>query len=63
VLRIGTVFVSLIVCVFLNIGSDLIFYVPKLVVLCNKFYYSSNSRVTIYWVIVVLLNDLFLEFF
>jgi hypothetical protein len=60
---VGTVFVSLTVCVFLDIGSDLIFYVSELVVLCNELYCLSNSRVTMYWVVVVLLNDLFLEFF
>jgi hypothetical protein len=60
---VGTVFVSLTVCAFLNVGGDLIFYVPELVVLCNELYCSSNSRVTMYWVVVVLLNNLFLEFF
>jgi hypothetical protein len=60
---VGTVFVSLTVCAFLDVGGDLIFYVPELVVLCNELYCLSNSRVTIYWVVVVLSNDLFLEFF
>jgi hypothetical protein len=59
---VGTVFVLLTVCAFLDVGGDLIFYVPKLIVLCNELYCLSNSRVTMYWVIVVLLNDLFLEF-
>jgi hypothetical protein len=59
---VGTVFVLLTVCAFLDIGGDLIFYVPKLIVLCNELYCLSNSRVTMYWVIVVLLNNLFLEF-
>jgi hypothetical protein len=60
---VGTVFVLLTVCAFLDVGSNLIFYVPELIVLCNKLYCLSNSRVTMYWVIVVLLNNLFLEFF
>jgi hypothetical protein len=57
------VFVLLAVCVFLNKGYNLILYVSKLVVLCNKFYCLSNPRVAVYGVVVVLLNNLFLEFF
>jgi hypothetical protein len=63
ILRVSTVFVPLAVCVFLNKGYNLILYISKLVVLSNKFYYLSNSRVTVYKVIIVLLNNLFLKFF
>jgi hypothetical protein len=60
---VSTVFVLLAVCAFLDKGCDLILYVSELVVLCNEFYCLSNPRVAVYGVVVVLLNDLFLEFF
>jgi hypothetical protein len=56
------VFILLIVCVFLDKGCNLVFYFLKLVVLRNKLYCLSNPRVTVYRVVVVLLNNLFLEF-
>jgi hypothetical protein len=54
------VFVLLVVCTFLNIGSDLILYILELVVSSYEFYGSGNTRISMYWIVVVLSDDLFL---
>ena len=59
----GTVFVLLTVGAFGDEGSNLVLYVRKLVVSLDKFYSSSDTGVTVYGVIVVLLDDCLLQFF
>jgi hypothetical protein len=54
------VFVSLVVCIFLDVGSDLVLYVLELVVSSYEFYGLSNAGMSMYWIVVVLLDDLFL---
>ena len=53
----GTVFVLLTVGAFGDKGSNLVLYVRKLVVSLNKFYSSSDTKVTVYRVIIVLLDN------
>jgi hypothetical protein len=57
------VFVLLTANTVLNKSSNLVFYIQKLVVSLNKFYCSSNSRVTVKQVIIVAANYLFLQSF
>ena len=58
----GTVFVLLTVCAFGDEGSDLVLYVGKFVVPFNEFYSSCDTGVTVYRVIVVLLDNCLLQF-
>ena len=53
-------FILLIVYALSDKESNLIFYIRKLVILLNKFYYSCNTRVTVYKVIIILLDNCFL---
>jgi hypothetical protein len=55
------VFVLLTANTILDKSSNLVFYIQKLVVSLNKFYYSSNSRVAVKQVIIVAANYLFLQ--
>ena len=59
----GTVFVLLTVGAFGDEGSNLVLYVRKLVVSLDEFYSSGDTGVTVYGVIVVLLDDCLLQFF
>jgi hypothetical protein len=59
---VGTVLVLLTVCAFSDKGSNLVLYVRKLVVLSDKFYSSCDTGVTVYRVIVVLLDNYLLQF-
>ena len=56
-----TVLVLLAVYTVLNIFSNLVFYIAKLIVLLNKFYCPSNSRVSVERVIIVIPYNAVLE--
>jgi hypothetical protein len=53
-------FVPLVVCIFLDVGSNLILYVLELVVSSYEFYSSGNAGMSMHWIVVVLSDDLFL---
>jgi hypothetical protein len=57
------VLVSLTVRALLDVGCDLILYILELVISLYEFYGSCDTGVSVYWIIVVLSYDLFLEFF
>jgi hypothetical protein len=57
------VFVLLTVCALSDEGGDFVLYVWKLVILLDEFYSPCDTGVPVYRVVVVLLNDCFLQFF
>jgi hypothetical protein len=42
------VFVLLVVCIFLDVGSDLVLYILELVVSSYEFYGSGNTGISIH---------------
>ena len=55
--------VLLTVCALSDKGSDLVLHKWKLIIPLDEFHRSGNTGVTVYRVVVVLLDNCFLQFF